>query len=140
MAAALTLAAGLLITGGRGLGGVARAADGLAGRGGGGDRARAFAIMRDPHRGTAGVVAAGAALALRLAFLAALPPSIALPALVLAGAMGGWAVAFSLSAFPVAGGGEGETDPRRPRPARPSSWAPPPSPSSAGPCCPRAAC
>ena len=107
MAAALTLAAGLLITGGRGLGGVARAADGLAGRGGGGDRARAFAIMRDPRRGTAGVVAGGAFLALRLAFLSALPPSIAGLALVLAGAMGGWAVAFSLSAFPVAGGGEG---------------------------------
>lgn len=111
VAAALTLAAGLLLTGGRGLGGVARAADGLAGRGGGGDRARAFAVMRDPHRGTAGVVAAGAVLGLRLAFLTALPSSLALPALVLTGAMGGWAVAFSLSAFPVAGGGEREPAP-----------------------------
>ena len=103
--AALTLAAGLLITGGRGLGGAARAADGLAGRGAGGDRTRAFAIMRDPHRGTAGLVAGGGFIALRLAFLSALPPAIVLPALVLAGAMGGWAVAFSLSAFPGAGGG-----------------------------------
>ena len=33
VAAALTLTAGLVITGGRGLGGVARAADGIAGRG-----------------------------------------------------------------------------------------------------------
>lgn len=106
VSAALTLSAGLLITGGRGLGGIARAADGLAGRGGGGDRARAFAIMRDPHRGTAGLVAGSAFLALRLAFLAALPVPIAGLALVLTGAMGGWAVAFSLSAFPVAGGGE----------------------------------
>ncbi len=106
VAAALTLTAGLLITGGRGLGGVARAADGIAGRGGGGDRTRAFAVMRDPRRGTAGLVAGGAFLALRLAFLAALPPVIAWPALVVAGAMGGWAVAFSLSAFPVAGTGE----------------------------------
>ncbi len=101
--AALTLAGGLLLTGGRGLGGVARAADGLAAHGGGGDRTRAFAIMRDPRRGTTGLVAGGAFLALRLAFLAALPASIAWPALVLMGVLGGWAVAFSCSAFPVAG-------------------------------------
>jgi len=105
--AALALAAGLLLTGGRGLGGVARAADGLAAHGGGGDRTRAFAIMRDPRRGTTGVVALGGFLALRLAFLAALPTAIAWPALVLTGVLGGWAVAFSLCAFPVAGAGEG---------------------------------
>jgi len=105
--AALTLAAGLLLTGGRGLGGVARAADGLAAHGGGGDRTRAFAIMRDPRRGTTGLVALGAFLALRLAFLAALPAAIAWPALVLVGVLGGWAVAFSYSAFPIAGAGEG---------------------------------
>jgi len=102
VAAALTLTAGLVITGGRGLGGVARAADGIAGRGAGGDRARAFAIMRDPRRGTAGLIAGGACLALRLAFLSALAPTIAWPALIVAGAVGGWATAFSLSAFPVA--------------------------------------
>lgn len=107
VSAALTLAAGLLVTGGRGLGGVARAADGLASHGGGGDRTRAFAIMRDPRRGTTGLVALGAFLALRLAFLAALPMALAWPALVLTGVLSGWAVAFSFSAFPVAGGGEG---------------------------------
>ncbi len=107
VAAALTLAAGLFITGGRGLGGVARAADGLAAHGGGGDRTRAFAIMRDPRRGTTGLVALGGFLALRLAFLAALPAAIAWPALVLTGVLGGWAVAFSYSAFPIAGAGEG---------------------------------
>lgn len=106
VAAALTLAAGLLLTGGRGLGGVARAADGLAAHGGGGDRTRAFAIMRDPRRGTSGLVALGAFLALRLAFLAALPISLAWPGLVLTGVLGGWAMAFSYSAFPLAGGGE----------------------------------
>lgn len=104
--AALTLAAGLLITGGRGLGGIARAADGLAAHGGGGDRTRAFAVMRDPRRGTTGLVALGAFLALRLAFLSALPLGIAWQALVLAGVMGGWAVSFSYSAFSVAATGD----------------------------------
>ena len=107
VAGALALAAGALLTGGRGLGGVARAADGLAAQGGGGDRARAFAIMRDPRRGTTGLVALGVALALKLAFLTALPPAVAWPSLVLSGALGGWAVAFSLSAFPVAASAEG---------------------------------
>ena len=107
VSAALTLAAGLLVTGGRGLGGIARAADGVAAHGGGGDRTHAFAVMRDPRRGTAGLVALGAFLALRLAFLAALPASLAWPALVLTGVLGGWAVAFSYSAFPVAGRREG---------------------------------
>ncbi len=79
--AALTLAAGAFLTGGRGLGGIARAADGLAAHGGGGDRTRAFAVMRDPRRGTTGLVALGVALALRLAFLSALPAALAWPAL-----------------------------------------------------------
>lgn len=106
--AALTLAAGAFLTGGRGLGGIARAADGLAAHGGGGDRTRAFAVMRDPRRGTTGLVALGVALALRLAFLSALPAALAWPALVLAGVMGGWATAFALSAFPSASeGGSG---------------------------------
>lgn len=107
VAAALTLGAGALLTGGRGLGGIARAADGLAAHGQGGDRAKAFAVMRDPRRGTTGLVALGVALALRLAFLSALPISIAWPALVLTGAAGGWSVAFALSAFPVAAASEG---------------------------------
>lgn len=102
VAAALTLAVGLLVTGGRGLSGIARAADGLAAHGGGGDRTRAFAIMRDPRRGNTGLVALVAFLSLRLAFLSALPASIAWPALILTGVMGGWATAFSYSAFSVA--------------------------------------
>ncbi len=104
--AALTLTAGLLLTGGRGLGGAARAADGLAAQGAGGDRARGFAVMRDARRGTAGLVALAAAVALRLAFLSALPAGVAQPALVLAGALGGWAVSFAFSAFPVAAADE----------------------------------
>ncbi len=109
VAAALTLAAGAFLTGGRGLGGIARAGDGLAAQGQGGDRSRAFAVMRDPRRGTTGLVALGVAIALRLAFLAALPASVAWPALVLSGVMGGWAAAFALSAFPVASASESTT-------------------------------
>ena len=71
VAAALTLAAGALLTGGRPLGGVARAGDGLAAHGAGGDRSRAFAVMRDPRRGTTGLIALGIALLVKLAFLAA---------------------------------------------------------------------
>ncbi|MGI4787758.1 MAG: adenosylcobinamide-GDP ribazoletransferase [Janthinobacterium lividum] len=104
--AALTLAAGLWLTGGRGLGGVARSADGLAAHGAGGDRMRAFAVMRDPRRGTQGLVALGGLLALRLAFLSALPPALAWQILVLTGALGGWATAFAYSAFPVAAASE----------------------------------
>ena len=101
VAAALTLAVGAALTGGSGLGGIARAADGLAALGGTSDRTRAFAIMRDPRRGTTGLVALGVALALRLAFLAALPPGLAWTGLILAGAMRGWAMAFAVSAFPA---------------------------------------
>lgn len=102
VAAALTLSAGAIFTRGTGLGGIARSADGLAAQGSGGDRTRAFAVMRDPRRGTTGLIALGAALALRLAFLAALPAPLAWPGLVLMGVMRGWAMAFALSAFPVA--------------------------------------
>lgn len=106
VSAALTLAAGALLTGGAGLGSLARAADGLAAQEGRGDRTRAFAVMRDPKRGTTGLVALGVALALRLAFLAALPFSLAWTGLILMGAMRGWAMAFAVSAFPVAPGAE----------------------------------
>ncbi len=102
VSAALALAASAALTGGRGMGAIARGADGLAAHGGGGDRARPFAVMRDPRRGTTGLVALAVTLALRLAFLSALPPERAWTALLLAGALGGWAVAFGYSAFPVA--------------------------------------
>ena len=109
VSAALALATGAALTGGRGLGGLARGTDGLAAHGGGGDRTRAFAVMRDPRRGTRGLVVLAVTVLLRLAFLAALPPDREWTVLLLAGALGGWAVAFGYSAFPVAsapGGGE----------------------------------
>ncbi len=107
VSAALALAALAALTGGRGLGSIARGSDGLAAHGGGGDRARAFAVMRDPRRGTAGLAALAVTVALRLAFLAALPPERAWTVLLLAGALGGWAVAFGYSAFPVASAPDG---------------------------------
>lgn len=102
VSAAFVLGAGALASGGRALGGVARAGDGLAAHGAGGDRSRAFAVMRDPRRGTAGVVTLGTLLVLKLAFLAALPPGDAIRFLVLAVTLGRWATAFSFSAFPLA--------------------------------------
>ncbi|MDQ2686892.1 MAG: adenosylcobinamide-GDP ribazoletransferase, partial [Armatimonadota bacterium] len=81
--------------------GVARAGDGLAAQGAGGDRSRAFAMMRDPRRGTTGLVALGVVLVVKLAFLAALPTDSG-RILVLAGVLGRWASAFALSAFPLA--------------------------------------
>lgn len=98
---ALTLAAGALLTGGRPLGGVARAGDGLAAHGAGGDRSLAFAVMRDPRRGTTGLIALGVVLVVKLAFLAALPNDAG-KSLVLACGLGRWASAFAFSAFPLA--------------------------------------
>ena len=100
--AALTLAAGAALTAGRPLGGLARAADGLAAHGAGGDRSRAFAVMRDPRRGTAGLVTLSVFVAVQLAFLSALPAPLVGGGLVLAGALGRWAAAFALAAFPLA--------------------------------------
>lgn len=98
---ALTLAVGALLTGGRPLGGVARSGDGLGANGAGGDRSRAFAVMRDPRRGTTGLIALGVALVMKLAFLTALPGDAG-KSLILACGLGRWAGAFALSAFPLA--------------------------------------
>ena len=58
--------------------------------------------MRDPRRGTSGLVALVVFVALQLAFLSALPPPVAWGGLTLAGALGRWATAFGLAAFPLA--------------------------------------
>lgn len=111
IAGAAALLAGALMTGGRAWGGVARAGDGLAAHGAGGDRTRAFAVMRDPRRGTVGIVSLVVGVAVKLAFLTALPAPVAFAGLVLASVAGGWAVAFAYAAFPLASasGGDPET-------------------------------
>jgi len=101
VAPALTLAAAALTTAGRSLGDLGRSADGLAA---GGDRPFAFAVMRDPRRGAAGIVAIAVAVALRLAFVSALAPASAVLAIILASALGRWVTAFAISAFPQASG------------------------------------
>ncbi len=100
VAGALVLVTGILATGMRPLSGVARAADGLAAAGEGGDRSRAFAVMRDPRRGAAGLISLAALLIVKVAFLSALPGTLAGPALILAVAQGRWSTAFGLTAIP----------------------------------------
>jgi adenosylcobinamide-GDP ribazoletransferase len=99
---ALVFMAGALATRGQPLGGLARAADGLAAQAEGGDRNRAFAVMRDPRRGTAGLVALVVLAALKLGFLSALPDAQGGQTLILAAVLGRWATAFSYAAFPLA--------------------------------------
>jgi len=70
VAAALTLVAGLLLTGAFHEDGLADSADAL---GGGWDREQALRIARDPTHGSYGVLAIVASFALRLLALAALP-------------------------------------------------------------------
>jgi adenosylcobinamide-GDP ribazoletransferase len=100
--ACLTLAASALATHGRPLGGVARGADGLASDQSGGDRSRALAVMRDPRRGTAGIVGLAVIVALKLGFLSALPAPAAGQSLILASTLGRWATSFAFAAFPLA--------------------------------------
>jgi adenosylcobinamide-GDP ribazoletransferase len=108
VAAAAALAAGAALSGGRPFAGLARAGDGLAAHGSGGDRSRAFAVMGDPRRGAGGMVAVAVAVALQLACLTALTPATSWGVLVLAGALGRWAAAFGLTAFPPASASAGE--------------------------------
>ncbi len=109
VAAAAALAAGAALSGGRPWAGLARAGDGLAAHGdGGGDRSRAFAVMRDPRRGAGGIVTLAVGVALQLAFLSALAPASSWGTLVLAGAAGRWAAAFGLTAFPLASASVGD--------------------------------
>ena len=102
VAAALVVAIGAWITGGKSLDGLARAGDGWAALGNGGDRSRVFAVMRDPRRGAAGLSVLALLLILKTAFLTALPASAAVGSIVLAAALNRWASAFAYSAFPLA--------------------------------------
>lgn len=81
VAVLLSMAVGLLATGGLHEDGLADCADGL---GGGVNRDRALEIMRDSRVGTYGVLTLGVVLALKAAALSALPLSLAC-ALLIAG-------------------------------------------------------
>ena len=110
VAGAITLAADALATGARPLGGIARGGDGLAADLRGGDRSRAFAVMRDPRRGTAGLVALGITLVLKVAFLGALPGALAGSGLILVVVLGRWATAFAFAAFPLGSAASDDAD------------------------------
>ena len=97
--AALTFAFSALLTGGRGVGGIGRLGDAIAGIYSSGDRVRAEAAIGDQHRGTVGVVATVAFAGIKLAFLSALPEASAWQCLIVAAMAGQWATGFCFSAF-----------------------------------------
>lgn len=81
VAVLLALAALLLVTGGFHEDGLADTFDGI---GGGADRERTLAIMRDSRLGSFGVLALVSVLALKAAVLIALPPALVMAGLVAA--------------------------------------------------------
>jgi len=99
-AAILALAAGALVTGGFHEDGLADTADGF---GGGGDRERRLAIMKDSRIGTFGVLALGLTLALKAALLSGLSAWAGAAALLVAHAGGRAAAVAVMAALPYAG-------------------------------------
>lgn len=100
VAAALTVAFQVLLTGALHEDGLADVADGLAG---GRDRERKLAIMRDSRIGTYGVTALTLMLVLRIATLAALTaPLPALLALITAGGLAKAVMPLIVAALPAA--------------------------------------
>jgi adenosylcobinamide-GDP ribazoletransferase len=100
IAALLAVAAGVVVTGGFHEDGLADAVDGL---GGGHDRARRLAIMKDSRIGTYGVLALGLTVALKVAALASLPPGVAPLALVAGHGAARAAAVAAMRAQPYAG-------------------------------------
>lgn len=84
VAAVAAVAAGVLLTGGLHLDGLADAADGLLG---GGNPERRLEIMRDPRVGSFGAIALVLVLVGDVAALSAMTPARALAALIVAGAI-----------------------------------------------------
>lgn len=101
VAAVLAVAFGLLLTGGFHEDGASDAADGL---GGGWERERVLAIMKDSRLGAYGAMALWCVLSLRAAALVALGP-LAAPGLALAMAWGRWSSAPLSAWLPPLGQG-----------------------------------
>lgn len=99
VAASLAMLAELALTGARGLGGVGRSADALLSVQEDGDRPKAIALLRDSRRNTSGVAAVAVLALLKTSLLASLRPETAWLALIVAGCLGQWAVAFSFTLF-----------------------------------------
>lgn len=99
-AAVLAVAAGVLATGGFHEDGLADTADGL---GGGQDRERRLAIMKDSRIGSYGALALGLVLMLRIGLLASLSPWSGVVALVVAHGGARAAAVVVMAALPYAG-------------------------------------
>ena len=99
VAAGAAMLTELLLTGGRGLSGAARAADALLSFHDDGDRGRAIALLRDSRRNTGGIVGAIILAILKTGFLASLHPQNGFLSLIVAMCLGQWAVAFSFTLF-----------------------------------------
>ncbi len=99
VSAAIAVAGTMLVTGALHEDGLADTADGL---GGGDTRERKLEIMRDSRIGTYGVATLLFSVLLRVAALAALPPSVAFAALVAAHIAGRALIPSLLSALPPA--------------------------------------
>ncbi|WP_309646155.1 adenosylcobinamide-GDP ribazoletransferase [Phenylobacterium sp.] len=98
--ALLAIAAGVLITGAFHEDGLADTADGL---GGGADRAKRLAIMKDSRIGTYGALALGLGLALKAAALALMPPVLGAWALIAAHGAGRGAAVLVMRLLPYVG-------------------------------------
>jgi adenosylcobinamide-GDP ribazoletransferase len=96
----LAIAAGIAFTGALHEDGLADTADGF---GGGRSRESRLTIMKDSRIGTYGALALGLTMALRVAALAALPPSIGAAALIAAHAGGRLAAAAAMTTLSYAG-------------------------------------
>ncbi|MGS4943887.1 adenosylcobinamide-GDP ribazoletransferase [Meridianimarinicoccus sp. RP-17] len=99
LAAGLAVAASVIVTGALHEDGLADTADGLWG---GWTRDRRLEIMRDSRIGTYGMLALILSLSLRTGALAALPPAMALPALIACGALSRAAMVAVWTALPPA--------------------------------------
>ena len=87
------------LTGGLHLDGLVDTFDGLFAKG---DRERRLEVMRDPRAGAFGVVAVVLVLALKLAALGSLSPTIRPAALLLGPCLGRWAIVVATSTFAYA--------------------------------------
>ena len=105
--AAAVVLAWVAVTGALHFDGLADAADALFLSG---DAQRRLAVLKDPHLGAFGLAAGGGVLLLKFAAVLSLPPSSAVPALAVAGALGAWAMCLAIYSFPYVMGRGGLGD------------------------------
>jgi len=99
IAALLTIASGMLLTGALHEDGLADLADGL---GGSPDKSRALEIMRDSRIGSYGVLALGITLALKITALSMLPVTVAIAAIIASHGLGRFAMSWLMNHLPYA--------------------------------------